>query len=142
MEKKEPIFLRDPEAIRPWQHVLDPLYGYLLLASRMFEEPGQYSEAWNFGPELSSVKSVAEVTELVINCWGEGLWKKYSDDNDPYETSELRLDITKAITLLHWKPKWSIEKTVRATVDWYKNYRQNDIYDFSANQIHSYMKSH
>jgi|TARA_B100001964_G_scaffold238512_1_gene304141 CDP-glucose 4,6-dehydratase len=141
LEKKEPLFLRNPEAIRPWQHVLEPLYGYLLLASRMLEEPGQYCEAWNFGPELCSMKSVAEVAELVIKGWGEGLWEKYSDENDPYETSVLRLDITKSIILLGWKPKWSIEKAVRATVDWYKNYTQNDIYSFCINQIDSYMKS-
>ena len=141
LERNEPVSIRNPNAIRPWQHVLEPLYGYLLLASRMFEKPGEYCEAWNFGPEPGSMKSVAEVAELVVSSWGGGSWEKHPDKDAPYEATTLRLDITKATTLLGWKPKWSIEDAVRATVDWYKGYRQMDMYEFCVNQIESYMES-
>ena len=78
-KKNEPIIIRNPHAVRPWQHVLEPLSGYLLLASRMMEEPGNYCEAWNFGPNDSSMKTVGEVAGLAVKHWGEGSWKNCFD---------------------------------------------------------------
>ena len=139
LEKNEPVIIRNPLAIRPWQHVLEPLSGYILLAKKMFDNPGQYCEAWNFGPEEGSMKPVGEITELVIQSWGKGLWRERAEKNAPYETDLLKLDISKAKTLLKWKPVWKIEKALRKMIDWYKNYKEKDMYQFCEDQIKSYM---
>jgi len=141
LEKNEPIIIRNPYALRPWQHVLEPLSGYLLLAEKMYQSPGKYCEAWNFGPEEESMKPVGEVTDLVAKNWGEGSWESQLDKNAPHEAGILRLDITKARTKLGWKPFWDIEHTVRATVDWYKSYKEKDMYQFCKRQIESYVRN-
>ena len=139
LEKIEPVIIRNPSAVRPWQHVLEPLSGYLLLAETMFENPGQYCEAWNFGPEEGSMKPVGEIADLVVQNWGEGSWQDCSEKNAPHETNILKLDISKARTRLGWNPVLSIEQAVTATVDWYKSYKEKDIYKFNNQQIESYI---
>ena len=140
LEKNEPIKIRNPNFIRPWQHVLEPLSGYLLLASKMCEEPDIYCDAWNFGPERKSFKTVGEITDLVVEKWGQESWEHHSDENAPYEAQTLRLDITKASSLLGWEPVWSIEETVKATVEWYKSYRDgNDMAKVTTEQIEDYI---
>jgi len=141
LEKNEPIIIRNPSAVRPWQHVLEPLSGYLLLSEKMFENPGQYCEAWNFGPAEGSMKSVGEVTDLVIQNWGDGFWQDQSEKNAPHETNILKLDISKARTRLGWNPVLSIEQAVATTVDWYKSYMEKDIYRFCEKQIELYMRN-
>ena len=138
LEKNESVIIRNPSAVRPWQHVLEPLFGYLLLAEKMFENPGQYCEAWNFGPNEESIKPVCEVTDLVIQNWGGGNWEDHSDKNAPYETNILKLDISKARTRLGWNPILTIEQAVTATVDWYKIYQEKDMYQFCKEQIKLY----
>ncbi|MBC8185059.1 CDP-glucose 4,6-dehydratase [candidate division KSB1 bacterium] len=139
LEKYEPVIIRNPSAVRPWQHVLEPLFGYLLLAEKMFENPGQYCEAWNFGPEEGSMKPVGEIADLVIQNWGKGSWQDQPEKNAPHETGILKLDISKAKTFLKWKPVWKIEKAVRKTIDWYKSYKEKDMYQFCEEQIKLYM---
>jgi len=139
LEKSEPVIIRNPSAVRPWQHVLEPLSGYLLLAEKMFENPGEYCEAWNFGPEEGSVKSVGEVTDLVIQNWKDGSWLDQSEIDAPHETNILKLDISKARTKLIWNPSLTIEQAVTATIDWYKSYMEEDMYQFCKHQIESYM---
>ena len=139
LERNKQVIVRNPSAVRPWQHVLEPLSGYLLLAEKMFENPGQYCEAWNFGPEEGSIKSVGELTALVIENWGEGSWEYSSDKNAPHETNILKLDISKARNRLGWNPVMSIKKAVKTTVDWYKSYHEKDMYRFCEQQIESYM---
>ena len=139
LEKSELVIIRNPSAVRPWQHVLEPLSGYVLLAEKMFEYPGQYCEAWNFGPEEGSMKPVGEVTDLVIQNWGEGAWQAQSEKNVLHETNILKLDISKARTGLGWNPVWSIKQAVTATVDWYKCYKEKDMYQFCEQHIESYM---
>ena len=141
LESGESIPIRNPESIRPWQHVLEPLSGYLLLAYKMAEEPDKYCEAWNFGPETGSMKAVGDIADLVVNGWSEGSWEKYQDDSAPHEARTLKLDITKAKTLLGWKPYWGIEEAVSATIDWYKSYQSEDMFQFCKNQIQSYMSN-
>lgn len=141
LERNDPIVIRNPNAIRPWQHVLEPLSGYLLLAEKMSEKPVQFCGAWNFGPEELSMKTVGEVTNLLVQNWGKGSWQDQSDKNAPHEAGILRLDITKAKTRLGWKPVWSIEQAVRATVDWYKSYQGKDMFKFCKRQIESYMRN-
>jgi len=139
LEKGEPINIRNPSAVRPWQHVLEPLSGYLLLAEKMYQNPGQYCEAWNFGPVEGSMKPVGEIADLVIQNWGEGSWQDQSEKNAPHETNILKLDISKVRNRLGWDPALSIEQAVTATVGWYKSYKEKDMYRFCEQQIESYM---
>ena len=139
LEKNEPVVIRNPNAYRPWQHVLEPLYGYLLLASKMLEEPRIYCDAWNFGPEAKSLKSVSEVADLVFENWGNGSWESHLDENAPHESNTLRLDITKASTLLDWSCVLIIKEAVQITIDWYKNYRQKNMHEFCEQQIESFI---
>ena len=130
LENHEPIIIRNPSAIRPWQHVLEPLSGYLLLAEKIYQNCEQYCGAWNFGPDEESINSVNEITDLVIQNWGEGSRNEQSEINALYETGTLRLDISKARSLLNWKPIWEIEESVEKTIEWYKCYKEKDMYNF------------
>jgi CDP-glucose 4,6-dehydratase len=140
LEKEEPILLRNPESIRPWQHVLEPLYGYLLLAAKMSDNPLKFSSSWNFGPLLDSNLRVSEIADLVISNWGSGTIEVVKDGSDSHEAHTLYLDSTKAMVELRWKPRWDIKRAVSETVDWYKNYRTSDIYRFCEEQINQYTK--
>ncbi len=118
----EPISLRHPEAIRPWQHVLEPLAGYLTLARRLWDEPQKFSGAWNFGPSPDSTRSVAELVQEITRLWGYGQWKR-NDGNastHPRETHCLRLCSDKAMSLLSWRPQWSLPAALKQTVEWYR----------------------
>ncbi|MDR1493239.1 MAG: CDP-glucose 4,6-dehydratase [Planctomycetaceae bacterium] len=122
-EKITPI--RTPQAVRPWQHVLEPLAGYLLVGQKLLETEKTFADAWNFGPDTESNVSVGEITRLASKHWKqirvESSMK--SAAKTPYhETSYLTLDSSKARQLLHWKPIWNIEETVAQTIRWYKHY--------------------
>ena len=140
LEIDDSVVVRNPSAIRPWQHVLEPLSGYLFLAKEMFENPGRFCEAWNFGPEEESTKPVGKVVDLVVKCWGKGSRQDRPDKNAPHEANILKLDITKAKTLLGWVPAWNIEQSIKATVDWYKSYRMDNMYQFCCQQIESFLE--
>jgi len=137
LENKESIAIRNPKATRPWQHVLEPLSGYLLLASKMYLEPDKYSGAWNFGPNYESVKSVGKIVDFVIEKWGNGNWFSTSSQDDLHEAKLLALDTNKAKNKLGWKPRWDIKKCVEKTIEWYKDYPEN-VYDLCVNQIIAY----
>lgn len=138
LENNKPIEIRNPNATRPWQHVLEPLSGYLLLASRMYEEPQNFCGAWNFGPNYDSIIPVCEVADKVVAQWGIGSWLDLSDKNAPHEAKLLSLDISKAKTYLKWVPVWDTEKAIERTVDWYKEYRKKDPYRICINQIEEF----
>jgi CDP-glucose 4,6-dehydratase len=110
--------------VRPWQHVLDPLRGYLLLGARLqgigTSDPGAFCEPWNFGPVLHGSRTVRELVEAVLARWGEGRWEHRPDSAAPHEAGVLRLDIEKATTRLGWAPRWEFEEAVERTVDWYR----------------------
>ena len=143
LEKNEPIFLRNPHAVRPWQHVLEPLSGYLLLASKMIESPEKFCEAWNFGPDEQPSITVGRLTELVIKYWGHGESKNHPDTDAPHEADALRLNIAKSKKRLGWEPLWDIEQAVSASVEWYKEYRvSRHMNRFCEQQIESYMSTH
>ena len=112
-EKRE-IELRSPEAVRPWQHVLEPLYGYLLLGAKMTEDGPSYSDAWNFGPDNYGAITVKELVEDIIAEWGMGSLKDISSRGSVHETSRLCLDSTKAKILLGWEPRLKIKDSSRA----------------------------
>jgi CDP-glucose 4,6-dehydratase len=140
----EKIKIRNPGSIRPWQFVLEPLAGYLLLACRMKENPITFSEAWNFGPEYSNSIDVRTLTELVIEEWNSGEWEDVSinSQGQVHEAAILKLDIAKAVTRIGWKPIYEINDTIKKTVGWYKNYYENNLdpYVFSLDQINEYCK--
>jgi len=124
---EEPIAVRHPEAIRPWQHVLEPLAGYLTLGKRLWDEPAKNSGPWNFGPSPESACSVARVLHLMIRLWGRGQWKKAHNNSaaEPRETKCLRLNSDKAMSLLSWHHQWEIHAALRRTVEWYQAFYGN-----------------
>jgi CDP-glucose 4,6-dehydratase len=141
LEEGRPIDIRSPRSIRPWQHVLEPLGGYLTLAARMLEEPARYCEGWNFGPTADSIIPVWEIASMVVENYGRGELRDMSDPNAPHEARLLALDITKARFELDWTPRWDIATTIRKTVEWYAAYRDRDVYELCVNQIQAYSES-
>lgn len=138
---KEDIFVRNPYATRPWQHVLEPLGGYLLLGAKLFDESVDhtlYCDAFNFGPLISSNRNVETLVKEILKNWGEGSW--YHEEIEAvHEASLLNLSIDKAFHLLEWQPIWDFENTVKQTVDWYKvNSEGGDIHEFTEKQIETY----
>ena len=126
LENKIAIKVRNPKSVRPWQHVLEPLGGYLLLGAKMMLQPTKFAEAWNFGPEAEGIFTVGQLVDLVVKYYGEGIWEDISVVNAPHEAKLLALDINKAKYQLGWKPVLKFEDTVRLTIEWYKNFRQDD----------------
>jgi CDP-glucose 4,6-dehydratase len=137
----KPILVRNPVATRPWQHVLEPLSGYLLTAARLYSEPKLYSGAWNFGPAGESIRTVAELAEKVVGCWGEGTVQVATQVGAPHEATLLHLNCDKAHHLLRWAPRWNFERAVTETVAWYRIVASGEsVRDLSRGQINSYMK--
>lgn len=141
LEAGKPIGIRSPKAVRPWQHVLEPLSGYMLLAMKMWDEPTRYCEGWNFGPENSGVSTVWEVAEALVKAYGKGSLQDLSDPNALHEAKLLTLDISKARYRMDWRPRLDMERTIALTVDWYKRYRNMDVYGLCVEEINQYLKS-
>ena len=116
------IELRNPRATRPWQHVLQTLGGYLLLAARVDANPLQYQGGWNFGPDESEVASVADFASLFFRSWGQGAWVEATKLGQIHEAQALTLSIAKARQQLGWQPSWDLQKTIDMTVSWSKRY--------------------
>ncbi|MBM6823155.1 CDP-glucose 4,6-dehydratase, partial [Fusobacterium mortiferum] len=138
LEAGKDIEIRSPKSIRPWEHVLEPLSGYLLLGQKMLEEPTKYCEGWNFGPTLDAIVNVWEVANNIVKFYGKGSLKDISNPNDLHEAKLLLLDITKARFELGWKPTLTIEQSIELTVDWYKRYRNKDVYELCKEQIEKF----
>ena len=117
---KGPIELRNPHATRPWQHVLEPLSGYITLGSKLLNSPIGNMGSWNFGPPENAVHTVQEVTENVLKEWGSGTLRILSTPNKLHEAVLLQLNCDKARVQLGWKPKWDFSKTIHETIKWYK----------------------
>lgn len=120
-----PISVRNPNHIRPWQHVLEPLHGYLMLAERLAGGATEFQSAWNFGPDEADTVSVSEVVEKVIRIWGKGEVKETPEKTLKKEASLLRLDTSKAKERLAWKPKWNLDLAIEKTMHWYQEYYQD-----------------
>lgn len=116
----EPVCLRNPAATRPWQHVLEPIAGYLLLAARLYEEPTRWGGAWNFGPSTQEVRTVQNVAEVIVNHIGKGRVEVVQSPTQVHEARLLQLNCDKAQQLLGWHPRWHVDKTFEATALWYK----------------------
>lgn len=140
----EPVRIRNPHALRPWQHVLQALSGYLTLTARMLssEDPALCS-GWNFGPRPGNELSVRDVVDLLIQEWGTGSWVDASDPTQPLESSILRLSIDKALWQLGWQPQWDIHTSLRSTARWYREYFKNTelCAELALAQIEAFEKS-
>lgn len=144
LSENKPIVIRNQSATRPWQHVLDPLSGYLFLAQRLLEDPSRFSGAWNFGPTEIRHINVLEFAERFVAAWGDG--KIEIDQSGQYTLHEarlLRLSIDKAAYELNWFPVLDNLTALDWTIDWYKAWRQDkkDLRDISLKQIHAYIES-
>ena len=116
------IVIRNPTAVRPWQHVLEPVFGYLQLGSLLSNEPLKYAGSWNFGPENADNLPVIEIAKQAIKIWGKGKIDLQVDPTAPHEAGLLRLDISKAINVLKWKPLMDTASAIEKTILWYKSY--------------------
>jgi len=137
------IILRNPSAIRPWQFVLEPLAGYLVLACKMREEPAIYADAWNFGPWYTNTVDVRHLAGKIAGAWGSGMCRNARGTRkQPHEAHCLKLDIAKSVAKLGWNPVYTIDEAVRQTVEWYRHYYagDTDMYRLSRDQIAGYLK--
>jgi CDP-glucose 4,6-dehydratase len=125
VSKGEEVMIRSPFAIRPWQHVLEPLSGYLMLAEKLYTEGPKFAEAWNFGPDDSDVKNVEWIAKRFSELWGNGFTFSIDKNPQPHEASYLKLDCSKAKAELTWYSRWNLEKTLQAVVEWYRIWFSN-----------------
>jgi|TARA_B100000902_G_scaffold233969_1_gene221815 CDP-glucose 4,6-dehydratase len=141
IKQKQKMLIRNPESIRPWQFVLEPLNGYLILAEKLFLEGSAYAESWNFGPNNEDDKSVEWlISKFDKEYRGGGNFEIKSIDNSNHEAKYLRLDCSKSMKKLNWSPKLDIEESISMTCSWYKNFYKDDqdMYSFSVEQIKQY----
>ena len=138
---EKPVVIRNPNSVRPWQHVLEPVIGYLLLGAHLAVNPLQFSQADNFGPHLSDALPVEEMLKLAIASWGKGEYVVEQVEGQPHEAGLLKLDISKAINELNWQPKMNAQQAVSMTMDWYSEFAKNkeNISDFTELQINNFM---
>jgi CDP-glucose 4,6-dehydratase len=134
----KPIKVRNPGSVRPWQHVLEPLIGYLSLGASLDENPLAFSKPFNFGPHPEDHLTVKELVELAIQVWGKGSMEVNTNNNQPHEANLLKLDIKRALTELKWKPKLDAREAIRWTIDWYKKDTAHQA-AFTFEQINNYL---
>lgn len=143
LSKNEEILIRNPDAVRPWQHVLEPISGIFSLIEKMWYDPKNYSQPWNFGPlKSNSVISVSELVLKIISNWGIGNWKNISNSTLEQESNLLMIDSTKANQNLNWTHVFSIDQAISETIKWYKKYytSSENMEDFTLGQILEYIK--
>lgn len=134
--EKTVIKIRNPAAIRPWQFVLEPLYGYMLLAERLWSDGVRFSEAWNFGPENNDISSVSELVEKISLLWNKDIKLEYNKEGFHHESTILKLDCTKARQKLEWQPKTNLDSGLKFVVEWYKQYELGkDMKEITEKQI-------
>lgn len=139
LKENKPIKLRNPNATRPWQHVLEPLGAYLLIGQRLYNAPRKYSSAWNIGPYPHEVYTVKQVVERIISVTARGHWIDVSNQGQLHEASSLMLDISKANKFLDWRPVLNFKATIDFTTRWYMMDKNEDVLSFSHKQINDYL---
>lgn len=134
---QQTVMVRNPQAVRPWQHVLEPLTGYLLLGARLQQDPVAYAEAYNFGPAADDALTVETIVKLAIKSWQSGQYEVMDTNGHPHEAGLLKLDISKAINNLYWRPRMDATMAVVKTMEWYRQFYQNKtgIHSFTDKQI-------
>ena len=135
----EAVLIRNPIATRPWQHVLEPLSGYLVLAENLYNNGDVFAEAWNFGPNDEDCKPVNWILDKMVAQWGKEASWELDKNNNPHEAGFLKLDCSKAASRLKWQPKWSLEETLNLIIDWHQNYMSgNDVQVQCLKEIKKY----
>jgi len=138
-EKREAVVVRNPLATRPWQHVLEPLSGYLLLAEKLYLGNAEYVGGWNFGPRDEDVQSVEWILNQMVDYWGNGADWRLDSEPQPHEAQLLKLDISKAASSLRWHPRWSLLQALDSIVEWHKCWlRGDDVAQTTHEQIQRY----
>jgi len=138
MDAGQPLMIRSPQAIRPWQHVLEPLAGYLMLAEQLYTEGKAFADAWNFGPEAMDARTVKWLVDYLCLQVPGAVWQNDSLSH-PHEAHTLRLDISKAKARLDWRPQWSLDDAIDMTLAWHQAWRKGkDMVAISLQQIHEY----
>ena len=133
------LLIRNPNSIRPWQHVLEPLSGYLTIGEKLFNGKNEFATAWNFGPSDEDSKSVGFILEQIKDIWDEGIEWQIEDGKHPHETNTLKLDSSKAKSDLKWSPKLNLENALKLTTDWYREFKnKSDLVDITKKQIEFY----
>lgn len=125
-EKGDPVIIRNPLSTRPWQHVLEPLSGYLVLAEKLYNEGKLYAEGWNFGPKDEDCRPVEWILNNMTEKWGKGASWALDEKSNPHEAGFLKLDISKAKSRLKWEPKWDLNEALDLIVDWHHSYLKGD----------------
>jgi len=139
-EKDKPVVVRNPRSTRPWQHVLEPLSGYLVLAQRLYEEPQAYADGWNFGPREEDAKPVDWILNQMISKWPNSKWELDTNAH-PHEAGYLKLDISKAKARLNWQPTWNLEQTLEKIIKWHRFWlNKEDMQAICLNEINEYMR--
>lgn len=135
----EAVIIRSPHAIRPWQHVLEPLRGYLMLAQKLWQDGPKFAEGWNFGPSDEDAKPVQWIVQKLAEQWGEGATWRLDDRPQPHEATYLKLDCSKAKTRLEWHPRWDLETALQRIVEWYQAFAcGEDMRAVTLEQINEY----
>jgi len=138
-EQQQPVIIRNPLATRPWQHVLEPLSGYLMLAEKLYTIGTAYAEGWNFGPRDEDVQPVEWILNRMVQQWGTGASWQLDTNPQPHEAQLLKLDISKAAAQLKWQPRWSLEQALDSIVEWHQGWlAQKNIREITLNQISLY----
>ena len=138
-EKLEKVVVRNPNSIRPWQHVLEPLSGYLVLAEKLYLYGDQFSGGWNFGPNDKDCKSVRGILDEMVNLWGDNVGWCIDNNDNPHESTFLKLDCSKAKRLLKWEPKLNLKQTLSSIVDWHKVFNSGgNMREQCINEINNY----
>ena len=140
-EKSKPAVIRNPLSTRPWQHVLEPLSGYLVLAQELFLNGDNFAESWNFGPNDEDCKPVSWILDQMVTFWGNNASWILDNKNNPHEAGFLKLDCSKAATRLKWKPKFKLQSTLKSIVDWHQLYiNEADLKKQCLKEINNYTK--
>jgi CDP-glucose 4,6-dehydratase len=141
-EAKEALMIRNPLATRPWQHVLEPLSGYLILAQALYEKGVNFNGGWNFGPRDDDARSVQEVINLLIKGWGSAATWIQDQSEQPHEAHSLKLDCSKARQYLNWVPRWSLGQAIENITQWQQAHQQQgNMHEISLKQIAAYQNS-
>ena len=141
-EKNQPVIIRNPGSTRPWQHVMEPLSGYLVLAEALYNNPSRYAEAWNFGPKDEDVKPVDWILNAMTKKWEGSSWELDTQCN-PHEAGYLKLDISKAKSRLKWQPTWNLETTLKKIVSWHKDWlNKSNMQERTIEEINQFMVEH
>jgi CDP-glucose 4,6-dehydratase len=138
--KGQPVVVRNPQATRPWQHVLEPLSGYLVLAEHLWQHGQDFAQGWNFGPKDEDARPVDWILNHMVEVWGEGASWQLDEDPQPHEANFLKLDISKARARLHWSPSWNLETTLAHIVNWHRAWLDDqNMHARCLDEINAYM---